>query len=288
MLRNKKYQPQACQRCQQPTSPQTVSNGAYRGQTFLVCPDYLTCWADIFPTSPEANSQLTCPSCKQPALLRTAKKGPTKGNKFWGCSTFPKCWIIMPLKVSQDPSYRFSNCPNCKSPLALKIINSNHKFWSCSAFPNCRIVLPLNRHIKSHKTIRDDLEADEPDGRGYWKPKHRQKILEYVYKRDGERCGLCAGRMKLQGAQVEHIVPKIFAVFDISNYGRAKRGTRYKSLLHKPDNLQAAHSYCNKGKGNTTDISLWRHPDMPALRVATSKDGKRVVLLPLKMEIIGR
>ena len=129
------------------------------------------------------------------------------------------------------------------------------------------------------KVQRWQLESDEPDATGKWKDKeHRKKVLRYVWKRDGRRCGLCAGEMKFEGAHIEHIVPKVFAVFDIRKGGKAVEGTRYKSRLHKLDNLQAAHTYCNRRKGNTTGVSKWRHPNMPALTVADTDDGKEFVV----------
>ena len=84
--------------------------------------------------------------------------------------------------------------------------------------------------------------------------------------------------MKLKGAQIEHVVPKVFAVFDVRKGGKAEPGTRYKSRLHKMDNLQAAHTYCNKRKGNTPEVAAWRHPAMPPLPVADAQDGKTFML----------
>lgn len=77
-----------------------------------------------------------------------------------------------------------------------------------------------------------------------------------------------------KGKQIEHIVPKVFAVFDVRKGGKAEPGTRWKSRLHKLDNLQIAHTYCNKRKGNTPEVKKWRHPDMPPLPVADAKDGQ--------------
>ena len=82
----------------------------------------------------------------------------------------------------------------------------------------------------------------------------------------------------MKGAHIEHIVPKVFAVFDVHEGGIAVQGTRYKSLLHKLDNLQAAHTYCNKRKGNTPEIRKWRHPSMPVLCVAKTNDGSALSL----------
>ena len=103
-------------------------------------------------------------------------------------------------------------------------------------------------------------------------------MLSYIHTRDGGRCGLCAGETKQKGAQIEHIVPKVFAVFDVGRGGKAEPGTRYKSRLHKIDNLQAAHTYCNKRKGNTPEVDKWRHPAMPPLPVADADDGRTFVL----------
>ena len=96
-----------------------------------------------------------------------------------------------------------------------------------------------------------------------WIPKYRRKVLRYVYERDGRRCGVCGAETRIDAAHVEHIVPKIFAYVDINKAGKAVQGTRYKSLLHRLDNLQASHTYCNKNKGNTADVTRWRHATMP-------------------------
>ena len=129
------------------------------------------------------------------------------------------------------------------------------------------------------KIQRWHLESNEPDAKGHWDKDHRRKVLKYIYNRDDGRCGLCAGDIKnVKGAQIEHIVPKVLAVFDIQDKGKAIKGTHYRSLLHKLDNLQVAHSYCNKNKGNTSELAKWRHPSMPALGVAVSEDGQLLYL----------
>ena len=122
------------------------------------------------------------------------------------------------------------------------------------------------------------LERDEPDAAGRWDDDHRRKMLSYVYDRDGGRCGICTAGMKIKGAQIEHVVPKVFVLFDVGRDGKAEPGTRYKSRLHKIDNLQAAHTYCNKRKGNTPEVDKWRHPAMPPLTVADAEDGGVFVL----------
>jgi len=60
--------------------------------------------------------------------------------------------------------------------------------------------------------------------------------------------------------------------------GKAEPGAYYKSRLHKIDNLQAAHTYCNQRKANKPEITKWRHETMPPLTVADSEDGPGLVL----------
>ena len=50
-------------------------------------------------------------------------------------------------------------------------------------------------------------------------------------------------------------------------------GEQWQSRLHHLDNLQAAHSYCNRAKGNAADISRWRHPKQRPLPVAVDAAG---------------
>lgn len=61
----------------------------------------------------------------------------------------------------------------------------------------------------------------------------RQEIIGPLIERDGAFCGLCKGEIKhISAIDVDHIVP-------ISRGG--------SSAL---DNLQVAHSWCNRSKGN--------------------------------------
>ncbi len=95
---------------------------------------------------------------------------------------------------------------------------------------------------------------NEPDAAGRWDPAKRHEVLKHVYNRDGGRCGIWgADTLRLEEAQLEHVVPKVYAHFDIQKGGKIKIGSYYTSLLHELDNLQAAHSYCNKNKGNKKD-----------------------------------
>ena len=115
------------------------------------------------------------------------------------------------------------------------------------------------------------LERDEPDAAGRWDDDHRRSMLRYVYERDGGRCGICTAEMKIKGAQIEHVVPKVFVLFDVGKGGKAEPGTQYKSRLHKIDNLQAAHTYCNKRKGNTPEVETDKHSCCPG----SNRPGQR-------------
>ena len=86
---------------------------------------------------------------------------------------------------------------------------------------------------------------------------------------------------------IEHLVPKRFGFFDLKHkrgQRQAVAGEQWQSRLHHLDNLQAAHSYCNRAKGNAADISKWRHPKMRAVPVVVGADGDRSRYLWLPKE----
>lgn len=204
-------------------------------------------------------------------VKRKAQRGTYAGSEFWGCSDFPRCRGIVrgvqPADGSDDDA------------LADKVgVAAEEAADSDSSDKPGGLLSKVAKTID--KVERWYLESDEPDATGRWDDAHRLKVLRYVYRRDEGRCGLCAGEMKRErkGMQIEHIVPKVFAVFDVRKGGKAEPGTRWKSRLHKLDNLQIAHTYCNKRKGNTPETKKWRHPDMPQLTVADAEDGQTFVL----------
>ena len=218
-------------------------------------------------------------------VRRTARKGANRGQQFWGCSKFPKCRGI----VSGPESESLDDADDSSRPVEPHgrdrkggdgtMGSRRSPAPERSAGLRGKLAKAASKVVETvDKIERKSLESDEPDAAGRWDPEHRHKVLRYVYERDGGRCGLCAGEMKLKGAHVEHVVPKVFAVFDVRKGGVAELGTRYKSRLHKLDNLQAAHTYCNKRKGNSPDVRDWRHPAMPPLPVADSDDGTEFVL----------
>ena len=84
---------------------------------------------------------------------------------------------------------------------------------------------------------------------------------------------------------IEHVVPKKFGFFDLNTtrgQSRAVPGEQWQSRLHHLDNLQAAHAYCNRAKGNAADVSEWRHPIQRPLPVAVDAagDSSRYIWLP--------
>lgn len=206
--------------------------------------------------SDSENKPPNCPKCDKEMVRREAKRGANKGGEFWGCPAYPKCrGTIFDKPAASTPGNENANLagnrPQAPPNMTGPALNES----------DCQ-----------------DPEPRKPNTYGRWKPEDRREILSRVYDRDGGRCGLCGMEMEIREAAVEHIVPKIFGIFNVYKGGKAVQGTRYKSLLHKEDNLQAAHAYCNKAKGNTPKIVKWRHPTMPPLGVAQADDGTMFVV----------
>ena len=230
-------------------------------------------------------------------VLRTARKGANQGNQFWGCSTFPKCRSVVAFEPSEETVSDMGQLPAPVLGSSEVSEDAEQAVEAESLTPEAPPRGKERRRLRDRlagaassafntydKVRRSMLEAEEPDASGKWSPEHRRKVLRYVYERDDGRCGVCGAETRIEAAHVEHMVPKIFAYFDISKAGKAVQGTRYKSLLHKLDNLQASHTYCNKNKGNTADVTRWRHATMPPLAVALAEDGAefRVPQEPVK------
>ena len=185
-------------------------------------------------------------------------------------------------------------CPRCEQPMirrtAGKGQNKGNGFWGCSRFPKCWGKIHDDKTTNGEKAPTDkpatrDRPPNEPDDVGHWDPDKRLELLKDLHERDGGLCGICGREVSLVGAQVEHIVPKVFGYFSIQKGGKAKIGSYYKSLLHETNNLQLAHPQCNKHKGNKVDTKLWRHPVMPPLRVAFTEDGQGFTLPYKKFEV---
>ncbi len=124
------------------------------------------------------------------------------------------------------------------------------------------------RHSRDAMVLRRRAAALRPHpSTGRWDRGDRAEILAYLASRDEGRCGLCALPLPVAEGQVEHVVPKKFGLFDFSR-GSARAGQTLESMLHHVDNLQMAHEYCNRAKGNTPSAVKWRHPMLPSLPVA--------------------
>ena len=222
---------------------------------------------------PTSEPHPDCLKCGRPMVRRTARRGANAGSKFWGCSEFPRCRGI----VQHEPPVDAPADEDASAPVQRAQANAEET-TAPDAGDKARGL--LTRVVQTvDKGWRWYLESDQPDATGRWGDAHRRRMLSYIHTRDGGRCGLCAGETKQQGAQIEHIVPKVFAVFDVGKVDKAEPGTQYKSRLYKIGNLHAAHTHCNKRKGNTPEVAKWRHPAMPPLTVADTHDG-RVCVLP--------
>lgn len=134
--------------------------------------------------------------------------------------------------------------------------------------------LETHPHSAVRRGQRWLVKGKRPDGStGRWDPDVRKVVVGYLWWRDERRCGLCALPMARSDAQIEHVVPKKFGLFNLQRTRRGRRavaGREWRSRLHHPDNLQVAHAYCNRPKGNTPDPSKWRHPELRPLPVAES------------------
>ena len=225
------------------------------------------------PSTTQEHEQVPdCPKCGQSMVRRTARRGANAGNEFWGCSEFPRCrGIVQYQQPAEAPADKDVPAPVQRVQDSVEEATAPDAGDKPPGF-----LTKVARAIdKGHRWY---LERDEPDAAGRWDDDHRRSMLRYVYDRDGGRCGICTAEMKIKGAQIEHVVPKVFVLFDVGKGGKAEPGTQYKSRLHKIDNLQAAHTYCNKRKGNTPEVDKWRHPAMPRLTVADAEDGGVLVL----------
>ena len=126
-------------------------------------------------------------------------------------------------------------------------------------------------HSPELADMHDEAAALSPHpSTARWDPEDREFILHYLAWRDHERCGLCAMALPDGVGHIEHVVPKRFGRFD-HRQGLVTSGSGYESRLHHVDNLQAAHDYCNRAKGNSPKVADWRHPDMWSLPVASNR-----------------
>ena len=144
--------------------------------------------------------------------------------------------------------------------------------------------LETHPHPRLRKVQRWFVKRTQPDGStGRWNSDDKQRVVGYLSWRDDRRCGLCGLGMAREDAQIEHVVPKKFGLFDLQRTRRGLRavaGREWRTRLHHPDNLQMAHAYCNRPKGNTPDPSKWRHPELRPLPVADNMVRAGCLWLP--------
>ena len=225
-------------------------------------------------------------------VRRTARRGANAGSEFWGCSEFPRCRGIVqhqpPTVAPTDegaaaPTQRVQdNAEEASAPDVTPISDKPRGFLN-------RVAQTID---KGHRWY---LERDEPDATGRWGDDHRRRMLRYVYERDGGRCGLCAGETKIRGAQIEHVVPKVFVLFDVGKNGKAEPGTQYKSRLHKIDNppgrphlLQQAQGQRRRGRqvAPPRHAAAHRrgHRRRKSPRAAPEAEGSISALTPVKRQ----
>ena len=134
------------------------------------------------------------------------------------------------------------------------------------------------RQSAEQMALRRRVAPLRPDpSTGRCNPGDRKEVLTYLAWRDNGMCGLCAVRLPAGEGQVEHVVPKKFGFFDFSG-GVARPGRTLESMLHHVDNLQVAHEYCNRAKGNKPSATEWRHPMLVSLPVARQVGTSRTYL----------
>ena len=182
----------------------------------------------------------------------------------------------------------YGSALHCRSPPGC----TPHQSAAGTAAPfrqeTCPIVRDQYLETHPHPAVRRGqrwlVKGKRPDGStGRWDPDVRNLVVGYLWWRDDRRCGLCALPIARSDAQIEHVVPKKFGLFDLHRTRRGQRavaGRDWRSRLHHPDNLQVAHAYCNRPKGNTPDTSKWRHPELRPLPVAENTVGAGYLWLP--------
>lgn len=94
---------------------------------------------------------------------------------------------------------------------------------------------------KSGEVLQTGEGADVKT-RGLFNKKWRGLLITRLIARDGDRCGICAGKLdryentaSAEAVTVDHVIP-------ISHGGRSEMG-----------NLRLAHRRCNQGRGDAWD-----------------------------------
>jgi DNA topoisomerase-1 len=87
-----------------------------------------------------------CPKCDKPLVTRFGRRG-----KFVGCSGYPECKYTanlgtgdQPLEATEPEIIPDSECPECKSPLQIRM-GRYGKFIGCTKYPECKYIAPMEK-----------------------------------------------------------------------------------------------------------------------------------------------
>lgn len=87
-----------------------------------------------------------CPKCGKPLVTRLGRRG-----KFVGCSGYPECKYTanlgtgdQPLEATEPEIIPDSECPECKSPLQIRM-GRYGKFIGCTKYPECKYIAPIEK-----------------------------------------------------------------------------------------------------------------------------------------------
>ena len=276
-----------CPKCDRPMVRRTARQGANAGREFWGCSEYPRCRgivgdqgpadaptgrdASVQIASPEPTAELNVSRYATPDCSRCGHADVRRGRPYAAWRIAPRqirplLWLVNLIIAILLPSRR--KCSWCYGSRSRR----------AQASYDFEPFLHHNRHNRDQMVLRRRAAVLRPHASsGRWRTDDRLTVLRYLKWRDGGRCGLCAIPLPPGQGQIEHVVPKKFGYFDFAK-GRASPGTTLQSKLHQVDNLQAAHDYCNKAKGNSAAGIKWRHPGLPSLPVAKVTSEARTYL----------
>lgn len=90
----------------------------------------------------EPAPEFLCPTCKTPRLTITFR-----GQR-------PALYCLNPECPEHHKAFRIGECPNCRSPLAIRYSFAGKRFVGCTGYPKCRVTYPLPQ--------RGRLDRDHP------------------------------------------------------------------------------------------------------------------------------
>ena len=266
-----------CPKCDRPMVRRTARRGANAGREFWGCSEFPRCRGTVHDQVPadaatetDASVQIASPEstvaapigrsatldCSRCGHADTRRGRPYRVWRIAPVGFWPLLGLVnLFIAILVPPRPRCSWCHGSRSRRAQASYDYDPFLHDN---PHSRDQMALRRHAA---VLRPDAST------GRWQSEERHTVIRYLAWRDGGRCGLCAMPLPTNQGQIEHVIPKKFGHFDFSN-GRASPGTTLESKLHHVDNLQVAHDYCNRAKGNNAAGIDWRHPGLPSLPVA--------------------